>query len=218
MTCGEADLNGGQHARWVVSERSGKLRSRSPLLRQALQMCAARGHDCKLRHSEEAVQHEQCQNDDDFEDQHVHRPIKSACRQDADRGGSQTISLALPPDHADARSRYPVLPERGAIIAKISDLVLPFGRSLYRPYKITLLSQSNSYTPIRTLSVIGLKSWCHGTSQRDPFTAAVDVPDRQRQQGQLGGPGATREIWRTFCQPRRSLEVRDLRWCQTPWN
>lgn len=37
----KADLNSGQHARWIGSEREGSLRSRSPLFHQPLQMRAA---------------------------------------------------------------------------------------------------------------------------------------------------------------------------------
>jgi hypothetical protein len=57
--------------------------------------------DGKFRHGEVAVQHEQREDHDDFEDQHftVYGPIKSACEQDADEGGSQTTSSVFLPDH-----------------------------------------------------------------------------------------------------------------------
>ena len=54
----EADLYSGQHARRIVGELECNLGARSPLLHQALQMRAARGDDGKLRHGEQAVQHE----------------------------------------------------------------------------------------------------------------------------------------------------------------
>jgi len=67
---GKADLNGSQHARRIVGEREGNLRSWPPFLGQAFQVRAARGDDGKLGHGEEAVEHEQRQDDDDFNDQH----------------------------------------------------------------------------------------------------------------------------------------------------
>jgi hypothetical protein len=48
-------LDRGQHTRWIGSESKSNWRSRSPLLHQALQMPAARGHDGKLCHGEQAV-------------------------------------------------------------------------------------------------------------------------------------------------------------------
>jgi hypothetical protein len=51
-------------------------------------MPAARGNDGELRHGEEAVEHEQRQDDDDFEDQHSLSIGQSiALRKPAGRGG-----------------------------------------------------------------------------------------------------------------------------------
>jgi hypothetical protein len=67
---GHSDLDGGQHARRIVGEREGSLGARL-LLRQTLQVGAARGHYSQLGHGKKAVQNEQRQHDDDFEDQHL---------------------------------------------------------------------------------------------------------------------------------------------------